>query len=185
MLQKFYPHEHVSSVFAIDYQKLYDKGYRGIIFDIDNTLVHHGDDSTPQVDALFRHIHSIGLKTILLSNNNEARILRFIKNIDTPYLCDADKPEVTNYLKAIQILGIEKKEAVCIGDQLFTDIYGANRSEIAAILVDFIRIEGVKKIGIRRHAEKVVLGFYRLRKSYRHRLGDILKEKEHGKKTVL
>ena len=46
MFKKFYPYAYVESVFVIDYQKLYEKGYRGLIFDIDNTLVHHGDDST-------------------------------------------------------------------------------------------------------------------------------------------
>ena len=46
MLEKYYPHEYAQNVFSIDYQKLYKKGFRGIIFDIDNTLVHHGDDST-------------------------------------------------------------------------------------------------------------------------------------------
>ena len=46
MLEKYYPHEYAQTVFSIDYQKLYKKGFRGIIFDIDNTLVHHGDDST-------------------------------------------------------------------------------------------------------------------------------------------
>ena len=46
MIKKYYPYEYAESVFMIDYQKLYQKGFRGIIFDIDNTLVHHGDDST-------------------------------------------------------------------------------------------------------------------------------------------
>lgn len=45
MLEKYYPYEYAQSVFQIDYQKLYDRGFRGIIFDIDNTLVHHGDSS--------------------------------------------------------------------------------------------------------------------------------------------
>lgn len=185
MFGKFYPHEYVSSVFAIDYQKLYDRGVRGILFDIDNTLVHHGADSSPEVDALFRQIHAIGLKTILISNNNQARIERFIKNIDTPYVCDAEKPEPSGYAKALEILGISKEEAVCIGDQIFTDIYGANRFGIASILVQFICLPGVKKIGIRRRVEKVILTFYRLRRSRQKRLGGIAKENEHGTQIVL
>ena len=56
MIKKYYPYEYAESVFMIDYQKLYQKGFRGIIFDIDNTLVHHGDDSTPEIDDLFRKI---------------------------------------------------------------------------------------------------------------------------------
>lgn len=63
MLNKFYPSFYAKSVFSIDYDKLYEKGFRGIIFDIDNTLVHHGDNSNEKVDELFRTIHSKGFKT--------------------------------------------------------------------------------------------------------------------------
>ena len=41
MLSKLYPYEYVDSVFSIDFDELYKNGYRGLIFDIDNTLVHH------------------------------------------------------------------------------------------------------------------------------------------------
>ena len=115
MIKKYYPYEYAESVFMIDYQKLYQKGFRGIIFDIDNTLVHHGDDSTPEIDDLFRKIQGLGLKTLLLSNNDRGRVERFIKNIDTPYICDADKPNPQNYLKAVEMLNIKKEEAVVIG----------------------------------------------------------------------
>ena len=121
MLEKYYPHEYAQNVFSIDYQKLYKKGFRGIIFDIDNTLVHHGDDSTPEIDDLFRKIQSFGLKTLLLSNNDNERVERFTKNIDTLYICDADKPDPRNYLKAVKMLNIKKEEAVVIGDQIFTE----------------------------------------------------------------
>ena len=57
MISQFYPYEYADSVFFIDYNKLYNKGFRGIIFDIDNTLVHHGDDSTHEVDELFKEYH--------------------------------------------------------------------------------------------------------------------------------
>ena len=151
MIKKYYPYEYAESVFMIDYQKLYQKGFRGIIFDIDNTLVHHGDDSTPEIDDLFRKIQGLGLKTLLLSNNDRGRVERFIKNIDTPYICDADKPNPQNYLKAVEMLNIKKEEAVVIGDQVFTDILGANRSGLASILVRFIRQDDEKWIGKRQH----------------------------------
>ncbi|MEI3400970.1 MAG: hypothetical protein V8R51_00780 [Clostridia bacterium] len=71
MFKVFYPYEYVDSVFSINYDELYNKGYRGIIFDIDNTLVHHGDDATKEIEELFKEIHNIGFKTLLLSNNNK------------------------------------------------------------------------------------------------------------------
>lgn len=175
MFKNFYPYEYAENVFCIDYNKLYKKGYKGIIFDIDNTLVHHGDDSTPEIDCLFKEIHDVGLKTLLLTDNNEERVKRFMKNIDSMYICEAQKPCVEAYNKAIKMMGINKKEAICIGDQIFKDILGANKSGIPSILVQFIRLKEEKKIGKRRQVEKVILWFYKKNRRFRHRLGDIRK----------
>lgn len=175
MIGLLFPYEYVDSVFSIDYGKLVQKGFKGIIFDIDMTLVPHGADSTKEIDELFRTIHKAGLKTLLLTNNSEERVKRFIKNIDTLYLCDAEKPNPEGYLKAIQMMGIKKNETVFIGDQIFIDIYGANRCGIASILVKYVTAEVETKIGIRRNLEKIILKLYGITKVYQHRLGDILK----------
>ena len=179
MFKLFYPHEYVESVFSIDYNKLYIKGYKGIIFDIDNTLVHHGDDSTKEIDDLFQSLHKIGFKTLLLSNNNEKRVKRFLQNIESLYICDADKPNTTNYIKAVEMMNIKKEDAIYIGDQIFTDILGANKSGIPNILVKFIRLENETKIGKRRKLENVILKFYKRNKKYQNRIGDILKKEEN------
>ncbi|MBQ7242127.1 MAG: HAD-IIIA family hydrolase [Firmicutes bacterium] len=173
MLKKFYPYEYEESVFSIDYEKLYEKGFRGLIFDIDNTLVPHGADSTAEVDEFFRYIQGLGFKTLLLSNNDEERTLRFLKNIDSLYICDADKPKPAGYLKAVDMLDMPKNQAVVIGDQIFTDIYGANRSGLASILVKFIGHDTVSKAGRRRKLENFVLHFYKRSKSCYMRLGGI------------
>ncbi|MDO4454226.1 MAG: YqeG family HAD IIIA-type phosphatase [Eubacteriales bacterium] len=173
MFKRFYPYAYVDSVFAIDYQKLYHMGYRGLIFDIDNTLVHHGDDSTPEIDDLFFRIQNMGFQTLLLSNNTEERIQSFLKNIDSLYIDDARKPETAGYYKAIEMLGLEKEKIMFVGDQVFTDILGANQCGLASILVKFIRIDENAPIGKRRHVENIILKFYRRNKKYRDRLGDI------------
>ena len=176
MLKKFYPYEYVESIFSIDYQKLFDKGYKGVIFDIDNTLVHHGEDSTGEIDELFKVIQNIGLKTLVLSNNNEARVKKFLENIESLYICDAEKPDISNYLKSLKMLDIKKEEAVVIGDQIFTDILGANRSGIPSILVKYMRKKNETKIGKKRRLEKVILKFYKRNKSCPNRIGNILKK---------
>ena len=173
MFKKFYPYEYEESVFSIDYEKLYEKGFRGLIFDIDNTLVPHGADSTAEVDEFFRYIQGLGFKTLLLSNNDEERTLRFLKNIDSLYICDADKPKPAGYLKAVDMLDMPKNQVVVIGDQIFTDIYGANRSGLASILVKFIGHDTVSKAGRRRALERFVLYFYKRSKSCYMRLGGI------------
>lgn len=176
MIEKFYPYEYVESVFAIDYKKLYNKGYRGIIFDIDNTLVPHGKDATKEIEDLFRNIQSIGLKTILLSNNSEERVKRFLKNINSLYIYDAEKPKVENYLKSIRYLNIDEKNVIFIGDQIFTDIYGANKANIPSILVKYIGYYNKDKKGIKRNIEKLILKLYGKSKKYKNRIGNILIE---------
>lgn len=188
MLKLLYPCEYVESVFDIDYYKLYRKGYRGVIFDIDNTLVPHGKDSTPEVDELFRTIHAVGLKPLLLSNNSRERIERFLKNIDALYIDQAQKPGTAGYHRAVELLGLRREEVVFIGDQVFTDVLGANRSGIDSILVKFIGHDTETRLGIRRNLEKVILALYGLRRSCQHRLGDIRREEaaqDAAEKTVL
>ena len=177
MLREFYPYEYVKSVFAIDYKRLWELGYRGIIFDVDNTVVHHGDDSNPKVDKFFATLHKMGFKTCLLSDNEKSRVERFNKNINTLYICDAGKPDPAGYNKAVELMGLEKDKVVCIGDQIITDIHGANNSGIASILVHFIRLPYEKKIGIRRYVEYFVMWTWKHRKKYRYRLGDIRRKK--------
>lgn len=175
MLKKYYPGNYIDSVFSIDFQKLYQKGYRAILFDVDNTLVHHGDDSNEAVDELFRVVQQMGFQTVLISDNNEQRLQRFLKNIQSQYIAEAGKPAPHSYLKALEMLNVSAEQAICIGDQVFKDILGANRSGIDSILVHFIQVRQDEKIGIRRHVEKLILFFYRHSKCY-NRLGDIGKD---------
>lgn len=162
MLRMFYPCEYAASVFTIDYDALYRLGYRGVLFDIDNTLVPHGNGSTPAVDALFARIHRAGLKTLLLSNNSEERILRFLAHIDdTPYIALANKPDPAAYRRAVQMLGLRPEQTVVVGDQLFTDIYGANRAGLDSILVQFLHHAGERHFGKRRAVEALLLRCWR------------------------
>lgn len=173
MLKNFYPYEYVESVFSIDYNKLYNNGYKGIIFDIDNTLVHHGDDSTKEVDNLFKTIQKIGFQTLLLSNNDQKRVKRFLRNINSLYICDAEKPSAENYLKAVEMMNLKKSEVIYVGDQIFIDILGANRARIPSVLVKYIRLKDEKKIGIKRNLEKIILSVYKRNKNLQNRLGGI------------
>ena len=155
------PDAYAPDVFAIRYQKLWEMGYRALIFDIDNTLVPHGEDSVPQIDLLFRRLHEIGFETLLLTNNDEARTRRFMQNIETEYICDAGKPDPGGFLRAADLLHCNAEEIVCIGDQMFVDTLGANRAGLDNILVHFIRRPDEQHIGKKRYIEFAVLRMWR------------------------
>ena len=169
MFGKLYPCAYAKDVFSIDYRKLYDHGYRGILFDVDNTLVHHNDDSTPVVEELFEHLKELGFQTVLISNNSKERLERFVRNMDTPFLHEAKKPAPQGYETALSMMNVSKEKAVMIGDQMFMDVRGANRAGIDSIMVHFVVRDPKAPIGVRRYLEKLILFFYRFAFS-RHKL---------------
>ncbi|MBO4767433.1 MAG: YqeG family HAD IIIA-type phosphatase [Lachnospiraceae bacterium] len=166
MFRRFYPAEMAESSYDIDYEELYRKGYRGLIYDIDNTLVEHGADANAEVIELFRRLNKIGFRICLLSNNKAPRVRRFyrgarVKGVRLHYIFNAHKPARRNYLKAMVLMRTTKKNTLFIGDQIFTDVYGANRSGIRSILVKPINKAEEVQIVAKRKLERIILRFYR------------------------
>lgn len=157
----FFPDEYVASTYIIDFEKLYEKGIRGLIFDIDNTLVPHGDPADQRAVDLFERLKAIGFECCLISNNQEPRVRMFNEKIQVNYVYNAHKPSVKNYFKAMGIMGTDQSNTVFIGDQLFTDVWGAKRSGIHNILVKPIYPKEEIQIVLKRYLEKVVLHFYK------------------------
>lgn len=75
---------------------------RGVLFDVDNTLVRHGEPATKQAKELFEHLRSIGLKTCIISNNKEPRVSPFAKEVGSDYIYKAGKPSVRGYEDAMK-----------------------------------------------------------------------------------
>lgn len=161
MFKPFYPKEQVESSYVIPYKKMYKKGIRGVIFDLDNTLVPHGEPADQRALRLFEQFEQMGMKTCLLSNNKEPRVAAFAKQVNVPYIYKGGKPSVKGYQKAMKLMGTKRQTTVFVGDQLFTDIYGANRAGIYSILVNPIHPKEEIQIVIKRRLEAIVLYFYR------------------------
>ena len=161
MFETFFPDEYVASTYVIPFDKLYEEGYRGVIFDIDNTLVPHGAPADIRAQKLFAHLKELGFESCLLSNNKEPRVKMFNEEIKTHYIYDAHKPSIKNYQKAMEIMGTDLKSTLFVGDQLFTDVWGAKRTGIRNILVKPIHPKEEIQIVLKRRLEKIVLYCYK------------------------
>ncbi len=161
MLKRFYPKRLADSSYDIDYEKLFKEGYRGILFDIDNTLVEHGADASPRAIELFARLKKIGFQTCLISNNSNERVSRFNQEIGTHCIHKARKPSTKNYWKATKLMKTRIDNTVFVGDQLFTDVYGANRIGMMTYLVKPIHPKEEIQIVLKRKLERIVLYFYR------------------------
>lgn len=160
LFQRFYPDACEDTVYEIDFESWYAAGYRGVMFDVDNTLVPHGADATPQSVAFFRQLHEMGYETCLISNNKEERVRRFADPVGSRYLFKAGKPSRTGYRRAMDLMGTTPENTLFVGDQLFTDVYGARRTGVYSILVKPIHPKEEIQIVLKRYLEKVVLFFY-------------------------
>ncbi len=160
MLQCFYPDEYRKSAYDIDYDKYYQDGYRGVIFDIDNTLVMHGAPADERSKELIAHLKELGFQIMLLSNNKEPRVKMFNDEVRVSYIFKAGKPGRAGYQKAMEQMGTTEKNTFFVGDQLFTDVWGAKRSGIHSILTQPIDPKEEIQIVLKRYLEKVVLFFY-------------------------
>ena len=74
MFERFFPDVYMESTYAVPFEKLYEEGIRGVIFDIDNTLVPHGAPADERAEDLFARLKGIGFSTCLISNNQEPRV---------------------------------------------------------------------------------------------------------------
>ncbi|MCM1185528.1 MAG: YqeG family HAD IIIA-type phosphatase [Lachnoclostridium sp.] len=160
MLESFYPDHEEDGAYDIAYEALYEKGYRGIIFDIDNTLVPHGAPADDRAVALFARLRDIGFKTLLLSNNKEPRVQSFSEQVGSPYIYKAGKPGSRGYLKAMEMMGTDPATTVFVGDQLFTDVWGAKKTGIVTYLTKPIHPKEEIQIVLKRYLEKIVLYSY-------------------------
>lgn len=161
----FYPHERYRTILDISPQMIAESGFRGVILDVDNTLTTH-DNPVPSdgVQAWLNAAKALGLKLIILSNNSPKRVSLFAKLLGLDFESNGKKPLPVGYRRALSRLGLGPKEAVAIGDQIFTDVLGARLAGIYCILVNPIKLEHTRFFRFKRWLERPILsGFERRR----------------------
>lgn len=164
ILKKLLPDLHVNSIYDIDLEALQKRGVKGIITDLDNTLIEWDrPEATPQLIEWFKKVKSYDFKLVIVSNNNETRVAKFCNPLGIPFIHAARKPFHTAFKKAKKIMNLTPDEVVVIGDQLFTDVLGGNRLLLYTILVVPVASGDGFFTRINRRLERVALHFMRKR----------------------
>ena len=155
-----FPTEYYDSTYSIDFERYHRMGYRGIIFDIDNTLVPHNAMHDDRSRRLFKWLNDLEYKVCFVSNNKEPRVREFNKEVGGEYIYKAGKPKPDGYIKAMELMKTTRENTLFVGDQIFTDIWGANNARLHSILVKPIDKKEEIQIVLKRFLERVVLYFY-------------------------
>lgn len=129
---------------ALEPAALRAKGIKLVLADLDNTLVPYKVPTPPpEVFAWRDALAEQGIQLFILSNSRKpGRAQRFAQALDVPYQGHSGKPKRAGYRKAMERMGCTPKETVMIGDQIFTDILGANNAGVTALLILPIRLAG-------------------------------------------
>jgi len=137
MLSYFRPKLYAKAINQIDPDELRERGIRGAIVDLDNTLVGFRALVPLEEDALWvARAKRAGVNVLVLTNNGTPWAAGVAKDLGVPCIPRARKPLPHGFRRALKVLELEPREAVVIGDQLFTDVLGAKLAGLDVILVD-------------------------------------------------
>lgn len=162
MLNLFLPNEHVKNVFEIKAEDLKAKGVKGVITDLDNTLVEWDrPTATPELIVWLDSLRAQGILVTIVSNNNETRVKSFADPLKIPFIFEARKPFRRAFRRAAREMGIKNSEAVVVGDQLLTDVLGGNRGGFHTILVVPVAQTDGFMTRINRKIERRILAYLR------------------------
>ncbi len=142
-MKSFYPDIYVPNISCITASMLIELSMEAVVLDVDNTLVPHNDPNpTKEVVNFLNDMRKNGIKICIVSNNNKKRVAPFAGKLDIEFFVyDALKPAAYGYLKASELMGVECGKIAAIGDQIFTDVWGAKRAGCYAVLVEPIDIK--------------------------------------------
>ena len=174
MFEILRPKVYVDSICSIDLKKLKEaKNIKGIIVDLDNTLVAWGEKEVSQrVIDWVREAKKLGLKICIVSNTNSKRVAEFAKIFNIPYHSKYFKPFSIAFNNGLKILDTKKSETVVIGDQIFTDMWGGNKLKLLTILV--VPIVKKDSIGtfLHRNFEKIIISFWQKKGIIKKEIGN-------------
>lgn len=136
MLGLFRPKAYFDRLALLDLAELERLGYRALLFDVDNTITTwNSPDIAPEVVAWFAALADSSLQGCIISNNSAERLRPLAEQLGLQFVSKARKPLPVGYRRAMRLLGVEKRQTLMIGDQLLTDILGANLAGVDSVLL--------------------------------------------------
>ncbi len=154
----------VETLFDIDLDALARQGVRGVIFDLDNTIIPWDSrEMGPEIVAWLEDVLAKGFKVAIVSNNWRGRVREIAVRFGLPFVSRAYKPAKTGFRRALAELGLEPHEAAVVGDQLFTDVLGGNRLGLTTIWVKPLTAQEFIGTRIHRRFERLAVRMLKAR----------------------
>lgn len=156
-----YPKFYCKKVTDINHEYLMENNIKALILDVDNTLLDFDLNVIEGLEEWYEKIKQNNIKCIILSNSNKLKKVKMVADIlQIPFIVFATKPLKRGFKKAQKILNIPNENIAVVGDQIFTDVIGANRSNMYSILVEPIAKKDIWMTRIKRPIEELIIKKY-------------------------
>lgn len=156
-----YPKLYLNNVKEITIQLLKENNLKALILDVDNTLIDYDKNILEGAKQWATKLKEDGIKLCIASNsNNKEKVSKVAKELDIPYIYFAKKPAKKGLKKAQSLLEVKAEETALAGDQILTDIIGANRCKMFPILVKPINEKDIFITKIKRPLENIIIKRY-------------------------
>lgn len=157
-MDMFVPDIYQKSIFNIDYEKLKISGIKCLLFDLDNTIAPL-NIKVPEkkLKDLFDRLKEMNFKVIIVSNSTKKRVKPFKEHLNVDSSHSSRKPLKKKYHKIMDLYNFKDIEIAAVGDQLLTDIFGANRMQFTSILVNPISNSDIFPTTINRYFERKIV----------------------------
>ncbi len=157
-----YPKVYLNNVKEITYELLQENNIKGIILDVDNTLIDYYKKMPDGVEQWCKDLKKRSIKFCIASNSNKKEKIKEVsEKLEIPYVYFAKKPLKMGLNKAKKIMGLKSEEVAVVGDQIFTDVLGANRCKMFSILVEPIKEKDILITIIKRPIENFIKSKYK------------------------
>jgi len=164
----FEPNLYLNSIKEIKLELLADNNIKGLIIDVDNTLIDLDEKMPDKLKEWCQHLKNNNIKMCILSNTNKIEKVKKVANtLEIPFINFAKKPLKKGFNSAKDILGLEAKNIAVVGDQIMTDVLGGNRSGMFTILTKPLDKRDIFITRIKRPLENIII------KRYMKKRGDI------------
>lgn len=158
---RIYPKKYFEKVTDITYEFLKENNIKALILDVDNTLLDFDLNIIDGLKPWYDNIKKNNIKCMILSNSNKTKKLEMVANlIDIPFIKFATKPLKRGFKKAQKTLDIPSENIAVVGDQIFTDVIGANRVKMFSILVKPIDEKDLWMTRFKRPLENLIIKNY-------------------------
>ncbi len=160
-----YPDLYLDSVKNISSELLKKNNIKGLILDVDNTLIDYYKNLLDGAEKWCKDIKDDGIKCMIVSNSHKKEKVETVaKKLEIPYILFAKKPFKSGFIRASEQMKLAPEEIAVVGDQIFTDVIGARRCNMFAILVKQVAKKDILITAVKRPIENLVIKSYLKRK---------------------